>query len=211
MKISKRVTLWALGFVCICTMSMYSTSGNAEEGRAEDADTVIMNKMMSHGTPQMQRGENPQGATAIASEDQKEKEAAQKVLDESLAQAMAENEDEAMLVKKLELAKAMHKIRPTREQVNSAVRRASLNLPQQERVSFVMAMGSMLNYNAIERISVDAMVETYSYKELEAMVEYFSKPEAKSASKKVPSWAMKVHPEIVRMIDRAMMRLKTGQ
>ncbi len=132
-------------------------------------------------------------------------------IEKSLAEAKAENKDQEILGKKLELAKKMHQIRPTRDQIDSAVRSASLALPENERQGFVTAMGTILNYNAIERISIDAMVETYTLNELESMVEYFSKPEAMSASRKIGVWAQEVQPEIGRMIDKAMIRLRTGR
>lgn len=128
-----------------------------------------------------------------------------------LAEAKAELEDEATLARKTELAKEMHNIRPTRVQIDAAVDRASMALLPQDRENFVAAMKSMLNYNAIERISIDAMIETFTLKELEAMVEYYSKPEAMSASAKTPLWASKIQPEIVRMIDKAMIKIRTGQ
>lgn len=115
------------------------------------------------------------------------------------------------MAKKVALAKKMHQIRSTRDQVDAAVRSAASRLQQHERQTFIVAMQSRLNYNAIERISIDAMVETYTLKELDAMVEYFSKPEAVSASSKVQSWAKQVQPHIISMIDRALMSLKTGQ
>ncbi len=132
-------------------------------------------------------------------------------VEKSILDAKAELEDKDTLAKKIDLAKKMHKIRPTRDQVDGAVSRAALSIPPQARQGFVNAMSSMLNYNAIERISVDAMIETYTLAELDAMVDYFSKPEAISASDKMRSWAMIVQPEIIRMIDKAMMRIKTGQ
>lgn len=154
-----------------------------------------------------------EGVSAPAS-DAKEETSKPKELTEvekSILAAKAELDDKKILAKKIALAKQMHKIRPTRDQVDSAVSRASLSVPAQSRLSFVNAMSSMLNYNAIERISVDAMIETYTLAELEAMVEYFSKPEAISASNKMRNWAVIVQPEIIRMIDKAMMRIKTGQ
>ena len=114
------------------------------------------------------------------------------------------------MARRVALAKEMHKIRPTREQVDGAIRQASLSVPENERAAFIAAMTSVLNYRAIERISVDAMAEVFTVKELESMVEYYSKPEAKSASKKIKDWAKIVQPEINRIIDKAMMRVRTG-
>lgn len=132
-------------------------------------------------------------------------------VEKGIAEAKAENEDEKTLKKKLDLAKEMHDIRPTRVQVDSAVMQASMGMPAQNRQQFVNAMRGMLNYNAIERISIDAMVETYTLKELDSMVGYYSKPEAKSATSKIVNYASLIQPEIARMIDKAMMRIRTGQ
>ncbi len=115
-----------------------------------------------------------------------------------------------MIAKKAELATKMHQIRPTRVQVDSAIEQAAMNMPEAERQPFIAAMKSVLNYNAIEKISVDAMVDTFTLPELEAMVAYHSTPEAQSVSQKMSTWAMKVQPEVVRMIDTAIMRVKTG-
>lgn len=216
MKISRRVKLWVIEGACVCLLGVYSNIGSAQEGEAVDVDSLLMNKTMAQApspvsTPAQKKEEGATSALKEPFEDQKVVDETQKALNESLAAAKAENKDEALLAKKIKLAKEMHDIRPTREQVDSAVFQAASKLPEYERVNFISVMKSMLNYNAIERISIDAMVDTYSYKELESMVEYFSKPEAKSASEKIGPWARKVQPEIVRMIDRAMMRIRTGQ
>ncbi len=149
--------------------------------------------------------------TAVQSEAATEQPKELTVVEKGIAEAKAELKDKAVLANKIALAREMHKIRPTRVQIDSAIQRASLTLPAGDRRAFVNAMKGMLNYNAIERISIDAMIETYTLKELDAMVEYYSKPEAKSASAKVISWARIVQPEIVNMIDKAMMRIRTGQ
>ncbi len=145
-----------------------------------------------------------------ANDEQKVQDAHLSAVEKGIAEAEAELLDDDLLRKKLSLAKKMHKIRPTSEQVDSAVARASLGLPVRDRENFVMSMRSILNYNAIEKISIDAMVSTYTLVELKSMVEYYSKPEAQSASKKIFFWGGKVQPEIVNMIDKAMMRLRTG-
>ncbi|MGH1402967.1 MAG: hypothetical protein ACRBDL_01865 [Alphaproteobacteria bacterium] len=144
-------------------------------------------------------------------DEKKQKEVQKDEIEQSIDIAIAELNDEKTLAQKLELAKKIHQIRPTRVQVDSAVRKASLSLPAKDRDNFVNAMRSVLNYNAIEKISVDAMVRTYTLVELTSMEEYYSKPEAITATKKTLFWASEVQPEIVRMIDKAMMRIRTGQ
>ena len=165
------------------------------QGDAVDADDFLKIQPKVGAAPKIEVGE-PTGLSD---------------LEKGLALATAELNDKKILAQKVILAKKMHAIRTTREQVDSAVRGVSMALPAHERKGFIDAMSIMLNYNAIERISIDAMIETYTLKELDSMVEYFNKPEAISASKKTLSWARIVQPEISRMIDKAIMRIKTGQ
>ncbi len=175
----------------------------AQNGQAESADDFLAGKQTPATSAPQSQASAPQ-STAPKSAQEIE-------LENSLAEAKAELDDEVLAAKKLELAKQMHKIRPTREQIDAAVMRAASLLPQYDRRNFMNAMKTMLNYNAIERISIDSMVETYTVKELESMVAYYSLPEARTASMKVVFWGNKVQPEIARMIDRAMMRIRTGQ
>lgn len=116
------------------------------------------------------------------------------------------------LARRVELATQWHKIMPVpvRDQVNAAVDQAALSQKEGEREIFKTNMKNALNYDALEKISIDAMAETYSAAELEAMVEYYSKPEAKSAQAKYDAYANKVFPEIRRMLDQALMRARTG-
>lgn len=109
------------------------------------------------------------------------------------------------------LAKKMHELRPVREQVEQAINRYSQTRPEGERESFKSTMRNVFNMRALEKISIDAYAETFTAKELSAMVEYYSKPEATSASEKFDNYAGIVYPEIVRMLDRAAIRVRTGE
>lgn len=113
--------------------------------------------------------------------------------------------------KRLELAKKMHELNPTSEQINAAIEDVAAVQPEEEREAFKLAMRNALNYAALDKISIDTMAETYTETELVSMVEYFSKPEAQSAAKKEEQYNAKVYPEIARMLDQAMMRVRTGQ
>lgn len=177
-----------LSAICFAGLSLGGVA-YAQDGTAINADDLVKER---------------------ASEAQKVQDAHLSEVEKGIAAAEAELLDDDILRKKVALAKKMHEIRPTADQVDSAVARASMGLPPQDRENFVMSMRSILNYNAIEKISIDAMVATYTLIELESMVEYYSKPEAQSASEKIFHWGGKVQPEIINMIDKAMMRLRTG-
>ncbi len=112
---------------------------------------------------------------------------------------------------RLELAKKMHDLRPVRDQVENAIAQFSQTRPPAERETFKVAMMNVFNVKALEKISIDAYVDTFTVEELRAMVEYYSKPEAASASDKLGNYSAIVYPEIVRMLDKAAMRVRTGK
>ncbi|MCB1563494.1 MAG: hypothetical protein KDJ75_07970 [Alphaproteobacteria bacterium] len=114
------------------------------------------------------------------------------------------------LERRLKLAEEMHKLRPVRDQVESAIEQYAQTQPPEDRAAFISAMRSVLNPKALERISIDAYAQVYTEPELKAMVEYYTKPEARSASDKYSDYAKIVYPEIVRMLDKAAMRVRTG-
>jgi hypothetical protein len=118
---------------------------------------------------------------------------------------------EAENAHKVELAEKMHQLRPTKTQVEQAIAVVAQRVPEDKRAAFETAMTNAIDFNAVEKISVDAMVDTFTEAELASMVEYYSRPEAKSAADKLPQYQEKVGPEIIRMIDKAMMKVKTGQ
>ncbi len=124
--------------------------------------------------------------------------------------APATSDEAASFARRLELAKKMHDFRPAAEQVDNAIDSVSKRLPGTEAETFKANMRNLLNYRSIEQISINAMAQTYTEEELAAMVEYYSKPEAQSASKKFQVYQDKVTPDIVRMIDQAVMKLRTG-
>ena len=69
------------------------------------------------------------------------------------------------------------------------------------------ALLALMNPKALEKIAVDAYAEIFTLVELEAMVEYFSKPEARSASDKQRELSRRLAPQIVEMLDRALIKL----
>ncbi len=124
--------------------------------------------------------------------------------------ALAQDSTDADNARKMELAQKMHDFRPVRDQVDDAINRYAQTQPEQTREGFKTAMRSVLNYQSLEKISVKAYVDTFTLPELEAMVEYYSKPEARSASDKFNNYVAIVYPEIIKMLDQAAMRVKTG-
>jgi hypothetical protein len=130
--------------------------------------------------------------------------------DAAVTEAPAAAEDTSFDARQ-KLATELHNLRPTKPQVHEAIDRVSKMQPESEREAFVTAMRNILDYRAIEKISIDAMVSTYTQEELEAMVEYYNKPEAQSAMGKEQAYGQKVYPEIIKLLDQAMIKLRTGE
>lgn len=128
------------------------------------------------------------------------------------AAAAVPAQDPATLDQRVALAKRWHELMPVpvRDQVNGAIDEVANTQPENEREIFRANMRNALNYQALEKISIDAMAEIYTVPELQARVDYYSKPEAQSAAKKDNSYAEKIYPEIIRMLDKAIMQARTG-
>ena len=173
--------------------SAEGTTGQGVEAEASSGDTAAAE------------------ATATAADDAEimETETLNKAqLDRAQAEKQVDNPDD--FPRRLNLARTMHNIRPAREQVNDAIDRVAATLATSQQQVFKDTMRRVLDYRTIENISINAMAETFSVEELEAMVAYYSTPEAQSISEKYAQYEQQVSPEIVRMIDKAMMRVKTG-
>lgn len=112
--------------------------------------------------------------------------------------------------KRLELAKEMHQISPSADQVNLAIDAIAERMPAHQRDGFRTALRRVINYRVIEKASIDAMVETFNVEELETLVEYNRRPIVKEIQKKQIAYEEKLRPEIIRMLDKAMMRVRTG-
>ena len=124
--------------------------------------------------------------------------------------AQAQEDDFAQ---RLALAERMLEIRPAEKQVERAVdsyiRNYMFNASDEDQEIFRTAMKRLMNPKALEKVAVDAYAETFTLEELEAMVEYYSKPEAQSASDKQNLLNAKIAPEIALMMDRALIRLRS--
>ncbi len=125
--------------------------------------------------------------------------------------AFAQDAADTTYNQRAQLAKQMHELRPIEKQVNATIANvAAVKYPVgQSRDNFAEALRRGINYKAINKISIDAMVEVYTIEELGAMVAYYSNPVAVSATDKNGEWARKVSPEIGKMLDKAIMNLRT--
>lgn len=122
------------------------------------------------------------------------------------APAHAQDDD----ARKMALVKQMHEIRPARTQVREAIEQVSRNLPPMERDRFLKMVENAFDYDRLETLSVEAMADLFTLAEMEKMVDYFGSPEAQSIGEKLPKYQERIQPEIIRMLDAAMMAERTG-
>lgn len=125
----------------------------------------------------------------------------------------AEETSSADLGRRVELAEKMVAIRPVRGQIERAVdayiKHYMQGRSESQRELFRLAMLRAINADALEKITVDAYAETFTEKELVAMVEYYASPEARSAAAKEGELKKKIEPELIKMLDQAMMKART--
>ena len=108
------------------------------------------------------------------------------------------------------LAKKMHEIRPARTQVEEAVKQVMQNLPPEEQARMQNLADTAFDYQKLEDLSTQTMVDLFTVAELQRMVDYFGSEEAKAISKKLPQYQAKLQPEVIRMLDAALMVQKTS-
>lgn len=111
---------------------------------------------------------------------------------------------------RLDLSRKMHEIQPARTQVMRAIDQVSQQLPPVDRDAFRNAMMSAIDDKKLEDMSIRAMADIFTVAELERMLSYFSSPEARSISEKMSVYNGRLQPEIMKMIDAAMMAARTG-
>ena len=130
--------------------------------------------------------------------------------DEQAATAQDDN-----FAQRLELAQQMVTIQPAEEQMENAIdsyiRAYLFTQPKDIQDRFREAILSAMKPKALEKISIDAYAEIFTVEELQAMVAYYSSPEAKSAAEKRGQLNARISPEISKQLDAALIRLKTGQ
>lgn len=114
---------------------------------------------------------------------------------------------------RLALAQQMLEIRPAKRQLESAINSYISNYmfayAERDQQIFRTAMLKVMKPKGLEKVTIDAYAETFTLDELTAMVEYYSKPEAQSARKKQGELDKKIAPEIVQMLDKALMKVRT--
>lgn len=129
---------------------------------------------------------------------------AQEKAEESAVQApddMAERET---------LARRMLAINSPREIVAGAAASIAMRYPANEHEGVIRTLIDNYDIKGLEDAMAKIMAETYTLPELRRMVEYNESEEARSARAKTDDYQARVHPEIRRRLDEAMLKARTG-
>ena len=111
---------------------------------------------------------------------------------------------------RLELARKLNEVNPVSRQVETSIGRVGESWGLAEKEKFQREMMAKIDINKVEQISLDALADTFTKEELQAMLDYYSKPEAARITEKMPVYQGLVQPGITREIDKALMALRTG-
>lgn len=112
--------------------------------------------------------------------------------------------------KRIELAEKMHEIWPIRTRMETAIDSVAEGFPADKQAQIKAAMRKSVQFDQLEEASIKAMAETYNEEELTAMIDFYGSETGRSISAKTADYEFALRPIMVKMIDKAMLDLRTG-
>lgn len=114
----------------------------------------------------------------------------------------------AELKERTEWATEFHKVRNLRATINRALEAVGSDLNEEQRLRYLSDIQKIFKYDQVEKASIDAMARIFTADELRVMVDYYKKPEAKTASNKMPFYEQKLTEEMKKALDDAFVQIK---
>ncbi len=111
---------------------------------------------------------------------------------------------------RLELAQKMHEIWPVRTRIESALESVSQSFPEERRAEVKAEMRKAIQFKEVEEESIRAMADTFTVAELQAMLDFYGSETGRAVSAKTSDYEGALRPVLTRMMDKAMMSLRTG-
>ncbi len=118
--------------------------------------------------------------------------------------------ENAISPERLALAEKMHEIWPIRTRVEKAIESVSENFPEEKRAEVKAAMRKSIQFDQLEEESIKAMADTFTEEELKAMIEFYGSDAGRSISEKTADYELALRPAMTKMLDKAMLDLRTG-
>ena len=114
----------------------------------------------------------------------------------------------ADMKERVALATEFHKIRDLKSVIDRYVNAQDQGLSKEGRAKYREDMHRVFDYKKVEEESIQAMAETFTAPELKAMVDYYSKPEGRSAAEKLGDYDAKLTPILQKAMDQAFMDIR---
>jgi len=112
---------------------------------------------------------------------------------------------------RLKHARKMHEIWPIRLKVEQAIELVSRRVAERNRSAFKAEMRKVIEFDALEKVSVDAMAEIYTADELKAMVAFYGSKEGRSITHKNADYEDALKPALTKMLDKGLLDTKLGR
>ena len=112
---------------------------------------------------------------------------------------------------RLTLSGKMHEIWPIRTRVEAALNSIAESVPEERQTEVKAAMRKAIKFDQLEEESIKAMAETFTVEELQAMIDFYGSDTGKAISAKTQDYELALRPIMTKMIDAAMLDLRTGQ
>lgn len=109
---------------------------------------------------------------------------------------------------RIKLSKDLHDIRNIRDRINETIAGVAQTLPPGDQESFAKYVQLHVDYDALEKKSIDYAAQVYTAPELRAMISYFGSADGRSAEEKGGSYAEKIGKDIMKDIDAAITAAK---
>ena len=123
----------------------------------------------------------------------------------------AHAQDEGAVTKEqLTLAGKMHEIWPVRTRVETAIEAVSKNFPAEKQAEMKAAMRKNIKFDQLEEESIKAMAQTFTVGELQAMIDFYGSETGRAISAKTGDYEMALRPIMTKMMDKAMLDMRTG-
>lgn len=110
----------------------------------------------------------------------------------------------------LELARKMQDIWPIRTRIEAAIEAVSGNFPPEKQAEAKAIIRKSIKFDQLEEESVQALASTYTGDELRAMIDFYGSETGRAISIKTADYEAAIRPSLVKMMDKAMLDIKTG-
>jgi uncharacterized protein len=99
-------------------------------------------------------------------------------------------------------------LRPTMSEMIAEIARNTPQLSEADRPKFIAMMNELIPIEALERLSLQAMVRHFTVEELQMLTRFYGSPQGKSIMKKFPAYMGEIMPPLQEELLRAAQRVK---